>query len=119
MCHFDINYKLTGTYYLFALQKEREMNISKKKKLIFISLQSCQQLSTMATKVKVHFIGGHFVLVNILLILMFKTQFITLKINLVKHTPYTNDFPLGIALCMYMPNAYIFIIGWVVKQPTK
>lgn len=53
------------------------------------------------------------------LILMFKTQFITLKINLVKHTPYTNDFQLGIALCMYMPNAYIFIIGWVVKQPTK
>lgn len=35
MCHFDINYKLTGTYYLFALQKEREMNISKKKKINF------------------------------------------------------------------------------------
>lgn len=50
----------------------------------------------MATKGKVPFIGGHFVLVNILLILMFKTQFITLKINLVKYTPQTNDFPLGI-----------------------
>lgn len=35
--------------------------------LIFISLQSCQQLFTMATKAKVPFVGGHFVLVNILL----------------------------------------------------
>lgn len=77
--------------------------------LIFISLQSCQQLFTMATKVKVPFVGGHFVLVNILLILMLKTQFITLKINLVKHTPHTNDFPLDITctcICIFIIRCF-------------